>query len=691
MKTYLKLLFFFSIILYFGIVGLVSAQEVQKTKIQDMIVTSTMTKHKLMDVPSNVMVITAKDIAQMDAKTVADVLKKYPGVFYSSAAGIDPHISLRGTRIGMSGGALVLLNGIPMNMGKFGYTDFDAIPIENIKKIEVVKGPLSALYGGDSARGVINIITKTGKKTVEGSISTILGSYDDQRYSGTIYGSHKKIFYNLSLKKRKQQSFRDYTLLDGYYFNGEVGYWLGDYGELSFYGNAINKKRLFPKALTKEQEREDRAQTPDYSDTINRDYITGMNLNISKLHYDIQSTLYYKTRDKCYENYKLATRYPYKEDLNEYVHGIRSVFTYKTNILNRKSLSSIGFDYDHDFIDVNKIKATEKLIDAPYTKLDPKYSGDFTRKEIGLFFQQELELLKDLNLVAGVRYDYFEFDLDPDYDFSEGGTKKFDDSPSFDKLNPRVSISYNLSKNLSTYISFSKAYRAPNIYDYYYSSSYAVKYQYTLKPEKFTQYEAGVRYNFSKFLNIDTSIYRIVIDDMLDLVYDENGIYMGKQNISQATIKGIDISISGSPCSRFNYKINYSYTDARYTDDLLTKISRTEIINVKHNRLTKTPYNKLSIDLNTKLLNGKDYSLWWYINFYAQSNFQMDKANTDQYPGYGLVNTKLNFKYKKVDLFFAVDNLLDKKYDAYAYRWYKTNYYYPAPGTTVSAGVQFYF
>ena len=692
MKTHIKTLAFLFITLFFiNTSTQLWAQELTKTQLNEMVVTSTMTKHDIMVVPSNVMVITADDIGQMDAKTMAEVLKKYPGIFYSSASGIEPHLSLRGTRIGMSGGALVLLNGIPMNMGKFGYTDFEAIPVENIERIEVVKGPLSALYGGDSARGVINIVTKKGKKPVQGCISTIVGSYKEQRYSATLYGSQKKLFYNLNMKKREQETFRDYTSLDGYYLNGEIGYWLGDFGKISFFGNAIDKKRLLPKALTKEDERRSRSHSPDYSETYNRDYISGINLDINRPKFDIRSTLYYKTRDKNYENYKLATRYPYKEELNEYTHGIRSVFTYKTDIFQRKSLSSIGFDFDNDEIHIDRIKAAQKEIGAPYIKPDPKKSGKFRRREIGIFFQQEFELLKNLNLVAGVRYDYFEFDLDPDYDFSEGGTKNFDDSPDFDKLNPRVSLNYTILKNLTTYVSFSKAYRAPNIYDYYYSSSYAVKYQYTLKPETFTQYEAGIRYAFSKYLNIDTSVYWIGIDDMLDTVYDDSGHYMGKQNVSEVTIKGIDLSLFGKFSSRINYKVNYTYTDARYTDHLLAKVGRRQVVDVKDNRLTKVPYNKLSIDLNTKILKGRDYELLWYVNFYAQTGFQMDKANTKQYPGYGLVNTKLTLKYKKANIFIAADNLLDKEYDAYAYRSYGKDYYYPASGITVSAGLQFYF
>ncbi|MCD6305436.1 MAG: TonB-dependent receptor, partial [Deltaproteobacteria bacterium] len=152
-------------------------EEKKTLKLEEIVVTATRTKTPVMDTPSNISVITATDLEAMDAKNVTEALKKLPGIYYTNASGLEPKISLRGTRIGMSGGALVLVNGIPVNMGKFGYTDFEAIPVDNIERVEVVKGPMSALYGGDSARGVINIITKRGGGPINGKISTILGSY----------------------------------------------------------------------------------------------------------------------------------------------------------------------------------------------------------------------------------------------------------------------------------------------------------------------------------------------------------------------------------------------------------------------------------------------------------------------------------------------------------------------------------
>ena len=229
-------------------------------KIDEIVVTATQTENTVLETSSNISVINAADLEAMDAKNIAEAIKKIPGVYYTNSSGLEPKISLRGTHIGMSGGALVLLNGVPMTMGEFGYTDFESIPVENIERIEVVKGPMSALYGGDSARGVINIITKRTGETIKGKISAIVGSYNDQRYSALIYGTKDKFDYNLNFKKREQDGYRDHTSLDNYYCNGEIGYWLSKATRIGAYLNVADKERILAKKLTKEERDEDPKQ-----------------------------------------------------------------------------------------------------------------------------------------------------------------------------------------------------------------------------------------------------------------------------------------------------------------------------------------------------------------------------------------------------------------------------------------------
>ncbi len=697
-KNYKNILILISIILFLSLPnkplhaeGRTEKQDTDTVKMEEMVVTSTRTEHSMLDTPSNISVITSKDIASMDAKTLPEVIKKLPGVFYSNASGLEPHLSLRGTRIGMSGGAMVILNGIPVSMGKFGYTDWESIPVENIERVEVVKGPLSSLYGGDSARGVINIVTKKSDKPVAGKVSFAAGDFHDRRYNALIYGSRDKFFYNLNAKTRRSRAYSNKSQVDNDYYNGEFGVYLADTVSLAFNFNVADKERTLARRLTEAEVKEDRNQATDYSYTENTDVITGLNLKVNQDIFDLTTTLYYKNRDKDYENYKMATKTPYKEELDEDVFGAKFIFTLKQPVAGKPNLLSAGFDYDNDQIDIENKKAASKTVGLPYTIANPKKSGDFKREEFGIFLQDEFSVIENLTLTAGIRYDYFEYDNDSDYDFSKGGALNYEDTPHYDKWNPRFAINYRPLNNFSIYGSYNKSYRAPNVYDYYYSASYSAKSAYTLKPEKFAQYEIGYRWFFTEWFNLDMSLFRIEIDDMLDTVYDQGGTYQGKQNISEVTIKGFEAAITGAPLKWLSYKLAYTYTDARYKSDTLVKDANKDVVSIRDNRLTKIPFNRVSADLDTTLFNINGYKLLWNVNMQYQDKYKMDKANDSEYKDYTLFNSKLNLSHKHFDIFVAAENLFDYRYDNYAYASYGKEYFYPAAGVTWFWGVAYKF
>ncbi len=666
-----------------------AGEEVSNTvqQLDAMVVTATQTENTVLKTASNIAVITADDLKKGNTKNIADVLRKLPGVFYTNASGLEPKISFRGTHIGMSPGAEVILNGIPMGLGKFGYIDFEAIPIENIERIEVIKGPMSSLYGGNSARGVINIITKRGQDDFGGSLSAIGGSNNDRRYSALIHGAKDKWDYNLNVKKRDEDGYRDETWLDNFYVNGELGYWLSDDTRIGAYVNVADKERSLAKKLTKAQKEEDPTQATDYSLTENDDLITGLNFTMKKSAFDLTTSLYYKNRDKTYENYLMASSTPYLEELTEDVFGVRSVLTFKQDLFSRANKFSIGFDYDKDNIDLKTTKATSKTVGAPYTKPDPKKTGDFSSDIIGVFIQDEFSILDNLTVTAGLRYDYFKFDNNADYDFSQNGKYDYEGEPDYDKLNPKLSISYQPTDRLSVYGSYSKSYRAPSIYDYYASGSYSAKNAFVLEPETFTQYEMGLRHQVCKWLAVDAAIYHLTMDNMMDSAYGPTGNYMGKQNIGKAVIQGFELTLSGKPCDRFSYAVSYTYTDSEYAEDIFAKNGE----NIKGNDINKVPSNKLNIDLETKLMKLAAHELIWNVSLLAQDEFAMDNLNSSYYDGYALVNTKLTLKHESYEFFVAVDNILDKEYDGYAYTSSGKDYYYPADGTTFAVGVEYKF
>ena len=143
-----------------------------------------------LDTPVSTSVITQEDIQNSGAKTAFDAVANVPGVTNNSFSasgtdfgGMDSRTNIRG----LDRGALVLVNGVPMNLN--GKSGIGAIPTSAIERIEVVKGASSTLYGAEALGGVINIITKTPSKE-GGSATVAVGNRGSKRFDLS-YGTNR--------------------------------------------------------------------------------------------------------------------------------------------------------------------------------------------------------------------------------------------------------------------------------------------------------------------------------------------------------------------------------------------------------------------------------------------------------------------------------------------------------------------
>ena len=149
----------------------------QKEKVEnnftlnEMVVTATRTMKELKEVPSSVSVITAKEIEEKNVTSVQEALQHLPGVYMSQAA--QGGIQLRGFS---SSDVLVLVDGVQMNDTYGGDVNFNMIPVENIERIEVLRGAASSIYGGHAVGGVINIITKEPEEGTHVNAALTYGS-----------------------------------------------------------------------------------------------------------------------------------------------------------------------------------------------------------------------------------------------------------------------------------------------------------------------------------------------------------------------------------------------------------------------------------------------------------------------------------------------------------------------------------
>ncbi len=186
---------------------LIASAENQSTTLDEVTVisTATRTEQPVEGVTASVIVIDAKEIEKMGAQTLKDVFSNTPGLimqygtFPSASSASKSSVSIRGVG---STGSLWLLDGRRLSGEVKNPYDMDRIPASMIERIEVVKGPMSALYGADAVGGVINIITKKPKNGFQGNVSLRLGANSDgdakqTHINGDIRGGKGKVRYSL--------------------------------------------------------------------------------------------------------------------------------------------------------------------------------------------------------------------------------------------------------------------------------------------------------------------------------------------------------------------------------------------------------------------------------------------------------------------------------------------------------------
>ncbi|WP_307760699.1 TonB-dependent receptor domain-containing protein [Phascolarctobacterium sp.] len=177
-----------------------------------MVVTATRTMKELQEVPSSVSVVTAQDIEERSINSVPEALQTLPGVYMNQAA--QGGIQIRGFS---SSDILVLLDGLPMNTTYNNGMEWEMVPVENIARIEVVRGAGSSLYGGRAVGAVVNIITKDNPEKKGANVNAVVSYGSNNTWKKALYTDarvNKKLSFGVGYENRKSDGYK------GYYYTG---------------------------------------------------------------------------------------------------------------------------------------------------------------------------------------------------------------------------------------------------------------------------------------------------------------------------------------------------------------------------------------------------------------------------------------------------------------------------------------
>ncbi|MCP4269568.1 MAG: TonB-dependent receptor, partial [Candidatus Brocadiaceae bacterium] len=531
-------------------------EEIRWLQAESIITIATRHETPISKAPGIATVITAKQIKYMGFRTLVDVLKTVPGFDVSMHSLGTRNISVRGGGFRNLGRIKFLIDGHSVNDPFWGgaMNNFYDLVVENIKRIEIIRGPGSALFGKNAFVGIVNIITKD-TDDIDGFQWTLCGgSFDTQNYNMLFAKEYGDV---------KISGFFDYFDTEGF-------------------SRTIEHDILFPAPFSKSPGR-----------SQNEREKTDLNIKLSYKNLEFKGK-YMKKRREAYiglddaltENNDLKDTYTFAEltynnlsigeklsmtprayfdryDFDWFLESVPDGFIQPIPFppfsilfpngfqgLTAITLNTLGFEdqFNYDVFDSNRLtfgfqyewlyqnneRSAKYTVDPSnnFFPIDPPqdFSNTFpftrrkaTRQIWSLYLQDEWNVTENIDLTVGVRYDNFT---------RFGGT-----------TNPRFGLVWRFIEDAYLKFLFATAFRAPNFREMFLKNNPVLEGNTSLDPEKVNTFEFQVGYNFTKNIRGNINFFLNRIRDQIVLVPQSGTTKEKYQNRGGTRIKGVEAEI----------------------------------------------------------------------------------------------------------------------------------------------------
>jgi outer membrane receptor for ferrienterochelin and colicins len=598
--------------------------EAASVQLNTVVVTGTRTPKLLKNSPILTRVITENDIRKVDATNISDLLQsELPGIEFTYS--MNQQVSLNMQGFG-GNSVLFLVDGERLAGETLDNVDYNRLNMNNVGKIEIVKGAASSLYGSNAVGGVVNIISKESKEPWRVNVNAKYGAHNEQRYGALI---------SLNGKRVNSATTVQYTSVDSYNFKNE-----GDYS--SFYGGhnwnfkerltyqATDKLKLIGRAGYYFRERNSGATTHDRY----RDFSAGLRgiYDISK-NDNLEVSYSFDQFDKS--DYMLLT----SSDVRKYSNVQNSGRATYNHTFADKHILTVGGDVMRDYL-------------QSYQFTDNGHKSQVTADG---FAQLDLNFIKNLNIIAGARYDYF----------SESNMQH---------VSSKLSFMYKLNRwNLRG--SYAGGFRAPTLKEMYMdfdmASIFMIYGNPDLKPESSHNFQLSGEYTW-RALNFNVGAFCNLVDNRITTAWSQAMKGMLYTNVDRIDIGGIDANLSWRSSWGLGTRLSYIYTHEKVKrGNPYTSSTR------PHTATARIDYGRTFKNYGFNVaLNGRFLSKVNVDEYTSTTSYEETQRVT--YPAYMI--WKLNITqniWRGIALNVAVDNLFN----------YVPKYYYSNSPTTNGASV----
>ena len=594
--------------------------------LETVVITATRTPKLLKDAPLVTRVIEARDFKNTDITNIQDLLQtELPGIEFTYS--MNQQVSLNMQGFG-GNSVLFLVDGERLAGETLDNIDYSRLGLDDVGRIEIVKGAASSLYGSNAVGGVVNIISKQSDEPWTLNVNSHYGSHNKQRYGGALsfnkgrFSSNTTAQYN-SCDPIKMKNDGDFgTIYGNKSFNVKerLGY---TYGALKLTGRA----GYFFRERESQSDMHDRYR--DFSGGIKGEY------EISAKD-DVMLSYGFDQYDKS--NYDLNNY----NDVRSYSNVQHTVRTLYNHTFGKKNILTVGGDYLRDYL-------------MSYQFYD---NGSHIQHTADAFAQFDWNITEKLNMISALRYDYY----------------------SLSKLNhisPKLGLMYKFGK-MSLRASYADGFRAPTLKEMYMcfdmANIFMIYGNPDLKPETSHNFNMAVEYT-KKYYNFTVMGFYNMVSNRITTVWSQVLNGMVYDNMKPLTIYGFDCNASARWDFGLKVRLSYVYTNVDYGDGLRSSSTRPHSATVRVEYGKK--WNNYGFDV---ALTGRLLSKVTCDEYVSLTDLTETEAVT--YPGYTIWKLSLmQHIWHGINISASIDNLFN----------YIPEYYYsnsPATtGTTFNIGL----
>ena len=595
--------------------------------LNEVVVTGTRTPKFLKDTPIQTRVINARELARLDATNVQDLLQQeLPGVEFSYAMNQQTHLNFSGFG---GQGVLFLVDGERLAGETMDDVDFTRLNMDNVERIEIVKGAASALYGSNATGGVINIITKRNRQPWTLNVNARYAKHNEQRY-GASWGLNSKHWNNmLSAHFNRMDNYDVHSaanpvtrIISTVYGDKTVNL------KEQLTWSPVSNFSLTGRAGYFFRETVRSADQPERY----RDFSGGLRMNwqISDAD-DLQASYAFDQYDKS--DYQRITRL----DIRDYSNVQNSFRLLYNHTFGGGDVLTVGSDLLHDYL------------------YNTNLEGETRKQDCwDLFAQYDWRLNDRWELVGALRYDYF----------SDGKDSH---------LTPKLNVCYKPLRNLAIRAGYGMGFRAPTLKEKYYnfdmSGIWIVEGNEHLKSEVSHNFNLSAEYTKGHY-NYTASIYYNKVKNKLSTAApyfktaEDKLPYLPYSNLDAYSVCGGEVGAQAKWNNGLGARITYAYTKEQLAKDKDGNSINNQYIPAREHALNvRMDYDRqissnygLNIGLQGRVLSGVE-------NVEYKDYYDVSKGTISvEYPAYTLWKLSLVQRIgKAVKVNAALDNLFGYK------------------------------